>query len=136
MRLDSRWKLQPQTTGVIGYTYSQTDYRGTTHCGNTAIAPGTPGGYVMSDFRNSVGHRFYRLGRIKSSAAAHYRARFGRALNIRTMRTIRWGHRSESVSFEGSLTYMFQTTTALSAGVRYIIALRRMTRGRRQHLCA
>jgi len=60
LRFDSRWKLRPQTTGILGYTYGQSSYTSDQLiAGNTGIAAGTPGGYVLSDFRDSRSHTFY-----------------------------------------------------------------------------
>ena len=51
VHLDSRWQLQPETTGVIGYQFMDTDY--------TAGQPILTDGTTMSDTRNSRSHYAY-----------------------------------------------------------------------------
>src|SRR5439155_7925502 len=55
VHLDGRWKLQPETIGVLGYRYGQVDYTG-----DEIITQdlGT-GAYYKSDVRNSRSHYGY-----------------------------------------------------------------------------
>lgn len=50
VHLDSRWQLQPETTGVLGYQFLDTDYT----AGQAILPDGT-----MSDTRNSRSHYGY-----------------------------------------------------------------------------
>ncbi|MEI2723435.1 MAG: hypothetical protein V9H26_07790 [Verrucomicrobiota bacterium] len=52
VHLDSRWTLQPQTIGIVGYMFTQVGYTGDEVIG---FAPGP----IMSDSRNSRGNTVY-----------------------------------------------------------------------------
>jgi Putative beta-barrel porin 2 len=49
-RIDTRWQLQPDTVGIVGFAFSQVDYTG-----DEPIAGinGDPATYIMSDSRNN-----------------------------------------------------------------------------------
>jgi hypothetical protein len=49
VNLDGRWKMQPQTIGVIGYRYGQIGYTGDEVVAQDSVT----GAYYMSDVRNS-----------------------------------------------------------------------------------
>ena len=55
VHLDSRWTIQPETVGILGYMYSQVDYTGNQIIGYVlpAITP------VYSDSRNARGNTIY-----------------------------------------------------------------------------
>jgi len=59
INLDGRWRLQPETTGIIGYRYSQTDFTAdqvigaTVNTNTLALVP------VNSNSRNSRSHFIY-----------------------------------------------------------------------------
>jgi hypothetical protein len=55
--LDGRWLLQPQTTGVIGYQYRETDY--TAGQPIAGAWPAVAGQTVFSDSRNTRSHYLY-----------------------------------------------------------------------------
>lgn len=57
VHIDSRWHFLPQTTGIFGYQYSQTDYLGDEDI-QGAAPPGTPGN-PTSNIRNSRSHYLY-----------------------------------------------------------------------------
>jgi hypothetical protein len=57
IHLDSRWHFLPQTTGIFGYEYSQTDYLGDEDI--QGIAPPGTAGNLRSKDRNSRSHRVY-----------------------------------------------------------------------------
>lgn len=55
--LDGRWLFQPQTTGILGYQYRETDYTaGQPIAGDF---PQVPGSTIFSDNRNSRSHYAY-----------------------------------------------------------------------------
>jgi opacity protein-like surface antigen len=118
LRLDSRWKIRPMTTGIVGYTFTQTAYSGDEAIsGDTTIAAGTPGGVVLSDFRDSRGHRLYvgldQIFNNTLSASARIGAEFADYINDPA------GETDASPYAMLALTYQYQTTTAVSAGATY-----------------
>lgn len=118
LRLDTRWKLSPQTVGIIGYIYGQTGFDGDEPiAGDTAIAPGLPGGVVLSDFRDSRSHTFY-------VGAQHvFSSTLSGSLSVGAQQTEYIndpvGESQWSPYVQGSLRYVYQTTTTLDMGVRY-----------------
>lgn len=118
LRLDTRWKLSPQTVGIIGYTYGQTGFDGDEAiAGDTAIAPGLPGGVVMSDFRDSRSHTFY-------AGAQHlFSSTVSGTLVVGAQQTEYINDPADESEVnpyvQGSLSYTYATTTTLDAGVRY-----------------
>lgn len=58
--IDSRWHIQPQTVGIIGYMFGMNDYTADEAIQGVVSPPGAPGSPVlMSDERNSRSHYFY-----------------------------------------------------------------------------
>lgn len=118
LRLDTRWKLSPQTTGIIGYTYGQNGFTGDEAiAGDTTVAPGLPGGVVMSDFRDSRSHTVY-------GGAQHvFNANFSGTITVGAQRTEYIndpaGESEWNPYVQGSVNYLYQTTTSFDAGVRY-----------------
>jgi len=55
--IDSRWHFSPQTTGVFGYQYGQTDYQGDEVIQGTVTPTGPTG--ITSKVRNSRSHYLY-----------------------------------------------------------------------------
>ena len=55
VHLDGRWQLQPQTVGVVGYQYGQTDYTGDEEIGFDPLL----GVFYRSDARNQRSHFAY-----------------------------------------------------------------------------
>lgn len=114
VNLDSNWRLSPETTGVIGYTYSQMDYTG-----DEAIAGiiGNPASQVNSDYRNSRGHTFYvgaqRVFSPTLSGFANVGAQYFSYYNDPT------GESQWSPYAQCGLTYAFQSTTTADFGFRY-----------------
>jgi hypothetical protein len=53
VHLDSRWTIQPQTIGVVGYQFRAVEYTGDEPIGVI------PGGLLMSNDRNNYEHYFY-----------------------------------------------------------------------------
>jgi len=54
--IDSRWHILPQTTGIFGYQYSQTDYQGDESIQGNVLLPAS---LVTSKTRNSRSHYVY-----------------------------------------------------------------------------
>ena len=55
VHVDGRWKLQPETIGVLGYRYAQVDYIGDEIITQDSVT----GAYYKSDVRNSRSHYGY-----------------------------------------------------------------------------
>lgn len=51
VHLEARWEVQPETFGVLGFRFRETDYTGDQPIAGPAFSPGS--GTVMSDQRNS-----------------------------------------------------------------------------------
>lgn len=114
LRLDSRWKLSPQTVGVVGYTFSHVSYSGDQLIqGNT----NTVAALVASDFRDSNGHRFYvgadHLFSSTLSGSARVGAQFSDFINDPA------GESTWSPYVSASLRYLVQAKTSVDLGVQY-----------------
>jgi hypothetical protein len=57
--LDARYQIQPQTIGVVGLQFRETDYTGGQPIGYYFPAPGKPAITVMSDERNARSYYLY-----------------------------------------------------------------------------
>lgn len=119
-RLDTRWKLSPQTTGIIGYNYGQTDYQGDEQIsGDSSITPpGAPGAAVYSDYRDSQTHTIYVGGEhtFNNNLAGTLLAggQFTDYVNDPTDPDGEW-----SPYLQASLDYALETRTTLSLGLGY-----------------
>lgn len=118
LRFDSRWKVRPQTTGIIGYTYGQSSYLGDQPIiGNTGIAPGALGGVVMSDFRDSRSHIFY------VGAEQVFNSALSGLLKVGGQFTDYFndpaGESQWSPYIEASLRYQYQEKSSVDVGVRH-----------------
>ncbi len=105
--IDSRWKLQPKTTGIVGYTYGQTLYTG-----DAPIGVG-----IMSDYRNVRSHRMY-VGAEHSftptlsgvlKAGAEFLDYYGNPN----------GDNQWSPYVEGTVRYQYRSTTSMDLGFQY-----------------
>ncbi len=56
IHIDGRWQIQPQTIGILGYQYRQTDYTGGQQIGGNLLNPSS---IMMSDIRDSHSHYVY-----------------------------------------------------------------------------
>ncbi len=117
-RLDSRWRLQPKTTAVVGYTFARTSYTADQPiAGTIGIAPGLPGGIVMSDFRDADRHRFYvgadQVFDPTLSGSVRVGAEYSDFYNDPR------GESQWSPYVMASLRYLYQTRTSFDAGVQY-----------------
>lgn len=107
LHLDGRWKLRPQTTGILGYEYGQYLYTG-----DEPIGVG-----VNSDNKDARSHTFYGgvqhsftptlSGTIK--AGAQYYDYYGDPL----------GGNEWSPYAQMDLSYQYQTTTKMTVGASY-----------------
>jgi hypothetical protein len=112
VRIDSNWKLTPQTVGIVGYTYSQVNYTG------DEVIRGIVGlaGQSMSDSRDSQGHTLYVGARHVFNPSLTGSLQVGGQYYSYDQP----GSDSQwSPYVLGSLNYAFQTTTSLEAGVKY-----------------
>ena len=116
LRLDTRWKLSPQTVGIIGYTYGQTGYTADEAiAGDTTNPLGNEA--VYSDFRDSRSHTFY-------VGAQHvFSSTVSGTLVVGAQQTEYINDPADESEVnpyvQGSLSYAYATTTTLDAGVRY-----------------
>lgn len=109
VRLDSRWKFHPQTSGVIGYTYIQNGYT------ENGFLPGSL--TVLAESRDSQGHRFY-VGAdhvFNSTLSGSVRA----GLEAYDYVNVPSSDLETSPYFEGSLRYQYQAATSIDFGARY-----------------
>ena len=112
--LDSRWTLQPQTIGILGYTFSQISYTGDELLG--AFNPF----YLIqprSDSRNSYGNTFY------VGAEHSFTPDFSASLNAGAQVFDFYNNSSASTKItpylRGSLTYMYRPTSSLQGGLSF-----------------
>lgn len=118
LRIDSRWKLQPQTTGILGYTYGRTVYSSNQQIGgDNTTAPGSVNAPVYSDYRDNSSHTFYGgLDQVFSSVLSgsiKVGAQFTDYFNDPA------GESQWSPYVQGSLRYMYQTTSSIDLGVSH-----------------
>jgi hypothetical protein len=106
VKFDTRWKLTPQTVGIVGYSYSQINYTGDEPITATE----------MSDSRDSQGHTIY------VGAQHTFNPSLAGTLLVGGQQYSydRVGVDSEfSPYVQGSLTYTIESKTSLEAGVQY-----------------
>lgn len=108
IRFDSRWVIQPETTGILGYTYLQNNYTESGFLPASAIAV---------DSRDTRGHRFYAGVEQIFNPTLSGSVRAG--LEIYDYVNIPGSDSETSPYFEGSLRYQYQTATTFDVGGRY-----------------
>lgn len=116
IHIDSNWTLSPQTVGLIGYTYSQTDFTGDE---TIAGAVGSPGA-VKSDFRNSVGHIVYVGGQHVFSPTLSGSVRVGGQYTTYDNNPTTDSQLSPYAL--ASLNYALQATTSFECGFSYSLS--------------
>lgn len=107
--LDSRWTLQPQTIGILGYSYNNVNYTGDEIIGVNLLGP------IMSDDRNSNGNTIYAgvehaftpdiAGKVNAGAQFYD---FYNDPNADTQTT---------PYIQGSLTYAYRSTSSVQVGL-------------------
>jgi hypothetical protein len=106
--LDSRWTLQPETIGILGYTFSQIGYTGDEYLGVPLFS-------AKSDSRNSYGNTFY------VGAEHTFTPDFSGSLNVGAQIFDFYNDSSASTKVtpyvQGSLTYMYRATSSLQGGI-------------------
>lgn len=106
LRLDSRWRLQPQTAFVVGYTFSYVTYN------EDQLVFAVP-----SDFRDSVGHRVYvgldHVFTPSLSGSARAGVQYADFINDPT------GEDTWSPYVTASLRYLLQARTSVDVGFQY-----------------
>jgi len=113
LHLDSRWTLQPQTVGILGYMYNNVNYTGDSIIGYSSLGP--PPVAIMSDDRNSNGNTIYAgvehaftpdiAGKVNAGAQFYD---FYNDPNADTQTT---------PYVQGSLTYAYRSTSSLQVGL-------------------
>jgi hypothetical protein len=119
VHLDSRWTLQPQTVGIIGYMFSDVNYTADEVIGAVTFVP--PGTNVLvavpvfSDRRNSRGNTFY------VGAEHTFTPDISGKLNVGAQIFDYYNDPTASTKIspyvQGSLTYMYRTASSLQAGI-------------------
>jgi len=114
LRLDTRWKLTPTSTGIIGYNFVVSSYLGDEYiAGNLAV----PSSLVYSDERDARSHIFYVGGEqaISStmSGALKVGAQFTDYYNDPS------GESQWSPYLQASLNYAYETRTTFALGLQY-----------------
>jgi hypothetical protein len=111
VHLDSRWTLQPQTVGIIGYMFSDVNYTADEYLSFPFVPLLTP----KSDSRNSRGNTFY------VGAEHTFTPDISGKLNVGAQVFDYYNdpRASSKVSpyVQGSLTYMYRTASSLQAGI-------------------
>jgi hypothetical protein len=110
-QLDSNWKLRPQTTGILGYTYAQTLYT----ADQEIIGAGSG---VYSEDRNSLSHIFY------AGAQHNFTPTLSGLLKVGAQYVDYYNDPNDADStispyVQGTLRYAFQTTTTFDLGFTY-----------------
>jgi hypothetical protein len=110
VRLDSNWKLRPQTTGIIGYTYDQTLYTG-----DEVIIAGAPN--IYSEARNQLSHIVY------VGAQHSFTPTLSGLLNVGAQYVDYYNDDNTDSTIspyvQGTLRYAYQTTTTFDLGFTY-----------------
>lgn len=106
IHLDSRWTIQPQTIGILGYMYSQVDYTA-----DQVLAPGP----IMSDSRNTRGHTFY--AGVEQNFTPDISGALKGGVQIYDYYNDPSASTKVSPYVQGSLRYMYRATSSLEAGV-------------------
>jgi len=113
VHLDSRWTLQPQTVGILGYMFSQVGYTGDEILGVVL----SPFRIVKSDDRNSRGNTFY------VGAEHAFTPDISGKLNAGAQIYDFYNDPTSSTKItpyvQGSLTYMYRRTSSLQAGLSF-----------------
>lgn len=109
-QLDSRWTLQPQTIGILGYTYTQIGYTG-----DEIIGFSLPQGYIMSNNRNSSGNTAY-VG-VEHTFTPDISGKMNAGAQINDFYNDPNSSTKTTPYVQGSLTYAYRATSSLQAGV-------------------
>lgn len=114
IRLDSNWKIRPQTVAILGYTYGQTLYTG-----DEQIMTVNPGAIpIYSDDRNARSHIFYAGAQHSFSpnlsgllkVGGQYIDYYNDPINSDT---------TLSPYVEANMRYQYQTRTSFDLGCSY-----------------
>jgi hypothetical protein len=111
IRLDSRWTLQPQTVGILGYTYSHVGYTADQIIGVLSAPPSL----VYSDDRNSSGNIFY-VG-AEHTFTPDISAKLNAGVQVNDFYNDPNASTKTTPYVQGSLTYMYRATSSLQAGI-------------------
>lgn len=107
-RIDSRWKLSPPTTAVLGYTYLTTAYDSSQNL---------PGGAVPADFRDNLVHRLYAGVDQVFTPTLSGSLRGG--FEIVDFDNDPTSDSKTSPYIQASLRYQYQTSTSFEVGAQY-----------------
>ncbi|MBP9901519.1 MAG: outer membrane beta-barrel protein, partial [Verrucomicrobia bacterium] len=108
VHLDSRWTLQPQTIGIVGYMFTQVGYTGDEVIG---FAPGP----IMSDSRNSRGNTVY-VG-VEHSFTPDLSGSLKGGVQVYDFYNDPNAETKTTPYVQGSLKYMYRPTSSVQAGV-------------------
>lgn len=108
VHLDSRWTIQPQTIGILGYMYSEVDYTADQIIG---LAPGP----IMSDSRNSRGNTIY--AGVEHTFTPDISGVIKGGVQIVDYPNNPSADTEVSPYVQGSLRYAYRATSSLEAGV-------------------
>jgi hypothetical protein len=111
--LDSRWTLQPQTVGIVGYRYNNVNYTG-----DGVIGFSIPTGTIQSDDRNSNGHTFY--GGVEHAFTPDIAAKLTAGAQFYDFYNDAAASSETSPYVEGSLTYRYRATSSVQAGLSFM----------------
>lgn len=109
--LDSRWTLQPQTVGILGYMFSDVNYT----ADDIAGIAGFPPTAVYSDSRNARGHTVY-VG-AEHTFTPDLSAQLQGGVQIFDYYNDPSADTKVSPYVQGSMRYMYRATSSLEAGV-------------------
>ncbi len=108
--LDSRWTLQPQTIGIVGYRYNNVNYTG-----DEVIGFSVPTGFIKSDNRNSNGNTIY--GGVEHTFTPDIAGKLTMGAQFNSFYNDSAASTKTTPYVQGSLTYMYRATSSIQAGV-------------------
>ncbi len=112
VHIDSRWTIQPQTIGILGYMYSQTDFTADQFLAPPTIFNPTP---PKSDDRNSRGNTIY-VG-VEHTFTPDISGALKGGVQIVDYPNDSSADTQVSPYVQGSLRYAYRTTSSVEAGV-------------------
>ncbi len=110
VHLDSRWTLQPQTIGILGYMYTHIDYTG-----DEIIGFAGPQGFIKSSNRNSSGNTAY--AGLEHTFTPDFSGKINAGAQVNDFYNNPAADTKITPYVQGSLTYSYRATSSLQLGV-------------------
>jgi hypothetical protein len=109
LHLDSRWTLQPQTIGILGYMYNNVNYTGDEIIGVNLLGP------IMSDDRNSNGNTIY--AGVEHAFTPDIAGKVNAGAQFYDFYNDPQSDTQTTPYIQGSLTYAYRATSSVQVGL-------------------